>query len=86
MLTPEDLVVKGKPRQSNSKLTGQPGAAMCSVGVDAPEANLRNCHPQITEGPRGRQCKCPDLCLYVPETKTVQVVYVEMIQDITHSS
>lgn len=26
VLTPEDLAVKGKPRQSNSKLTGQPGA------------------------------------------------------------
>lgn len=60
---------------------------MCSVGVDAPEANLENCHPQITEGPRGRQCKCPDLCLYVPETKTVpREAHVEMIQDITHSS
>lgn len=25
--------------------------AMCSVGVDAPDADLENCHHQITEGP-----------------------------------
>ena len=60
---------------------------MCSVGGDASDINLENHPHQITEGPQARQCKGPNLRLYVQETKRIpREAHVKMIQDITRSN
>lgn len=59
---------KGKPRQSNSKLTGQPGACYVLSRCRCSWGKFGELSPSDHRGTRGRQCKGPDLCSPVPET------------------